>query len=284
VAQGFEVDCLHRVVHCHVRNHRIGYIIMTDQPIAWGMPQPDGAIIDCITPEEHARMPGQYTVPLYAAPQPKAEPQEPVALDHIACICDGELRYMSGRCAPAHDCELYAMPDGKAAPVLYTAPQTKAEQKPAIYPDEAFDLGLEAIPYYAAPQPRKRLDVHEILDLMPEGVPARYDGELIAFCRAIEAAVWGEKTWEYASDWCRPAMGGVWKLRLHGGCLGVGSNRFTATTPSSLHWPTPDDLSAQRLWRSNEIMGYGVDYQAWRKRLENTITAIKERLNLTKGS
>jgi hypothetical protein len=44
---------------------------MTDKPIAWGMPRPDGAIIDCITPEEHARMPGQYTVPLYAAPQPR---------------------------------------------------------------------------------------------------------------------------------------------------------------------------------------------------------------------
>jgi hypothetical protein len=47
-------------------------------------------------------------------------------------------------------------------------------------------------PLYTVPQPRKRLDVHEILDLMPEGVPARYDGELIAFFRAIEAAVWGE--------------------------------------------------------------------------------------------
>lgn len=47
---------------------------------------------------------------------------EPVALDHIACICDGELRYMSGRKAPTHDCELYAMPDCKAAPTLYTHP------------------------------------------------------------------------------------------------------------------------------------------------------------------
>jgi hypothetical protein len=47
---------------------------MNDQPIAWGMPRSDGTIIDCITPEEHAREPGQYTVPLYAAPQPKAEP------------------------------------------------------------------------------------------------------------------------------------------------------------------------------------------------------------------
>jgi hypothetical protein len=47
---------------------------MTDQPIAWGMPRPDGTVIDCITPEERDRMPGNYTVPLYAAPQPKAEP------------------------------------------------------------------------------------------------------------------------------------------------------------------------------------------------------------------
>ena len=46
---------------------------MTDQPIAWGMPQPDGTIIDCITPEEHERMEGRYTVPLCKC-QPKAEP------------------------------------------------------------------------------------------------------------------------------------------------------------------------------------------------------------------
>jgi hypothetical protein len=43
---------------------------MSDQPVAWGMPQPDGTIIDCITPEERDRMPGNYTVPLYARPQP----------------------------------------------------------------------------------------------------------------------------------------------------------------------------------------------------------------------
>jgi hypothetical protein len=82
---------------------------MTDQPIAWGMPRPDGTIIDCITPEEHAREPGQYTVPLYAAPQP-----------------------------------------------------------------------------------RRRLTDEEISDLaMRSGA---YDEQLLAFARAIEAAVWGEKT------------------------------------------------------------------------------------------
>ena len=62
-----------------------------------------------------------------------AQAAEPVAgdaaaLDHIAAIEDGELRYMTGRKAPAYDCELYAMPDGKRAPVLFTAPQPAAKE------------------------------------------------------------------------------------------------------------------------------------------------------------
>lgn len=48
----------------------------------------------------------------------------PVHLDHIACIDGGELRYMTGRKAPAYDCELYAMPNGGSAPQLYAAPTT----------------------------------------------------------------------------------------------------------------------------------------------------------------
>ena len=55
-----------------------------------------------------------------------AQAGEAVALDHIAAIEGGELRYMTGRKAPAYDCELYAMPDGKRAPVLFTAPQPVA--------------------------------------------------------------------------------------------------------------------------------------------------------------
>jgi hypothetical protein len=176
---------------------------MSDQPIAWGMPRPDGLILDVICPEEHAREPGQYTVPLYAAPQPKGEPQEPV----------GVVEYLMA----SNDGWLSKLPPGTK---LYTAPQPKAEQEPGnwtVYNSGAeVASGLsfaEAWSYLTperlarqwcavcvvdksnlptAPQPRKRLDVHEILDLMPEGVPARYDGELIAFCRAIEAAVWGE--------------------------------------------------------------------------------------------
>ena len=65
---------------------------------------------------------------LAAQPSPTAQAEEAVALDHIAVIEDGELRYMAGRKAPAYDCELYAMPDGKRAPVLFTAPQTVARE------------------------------------------------------------------------------------------------------------------------------------------------------------
>lgn len=38
------------------------------EPVAWGMPRADGAIFDVITPEEHARAEGGYTVPLYTHP------------------------------------------------------------------------------------------------------------------------------------------------------------------------------------------------------------------------
>ncbi len=35
------------------------------EPAAWGMENDDGQIYDCITPEEHAKKEGQYTVALY---------------------------------------------------------------------------------------------------------------------------------------------------------------------------------------------------------------------------
>lgn len=38
---------------------------MSNEPAAWGMPRRDGAILDVITPEEHDRVEGAYTVPLY---------------------------------------------------------------------------------------------------------------------------------------------------------------------------------------------------------------------------
>jgi hypothetical protein len=35
------------------------------EPAAWGLEHPNGDIIDVITPEEHAKKEGQYTVALY---------------------------------------------------------------------------------------------------------------------------------------------------------------------------------------------------------------------------
>lgn len=46
------------------------------EPVAWAMPKGDGTFIDVITPAEHAREEGSYTVPLFAHPvaqQPQAE-------------------------------------------------------------------------------------------------------------------------------------------------------------------------------------------------------------------
>ena len=38
------------------------------EPVAWGMMNDDGKIYDCICPEEHDRVEGEYTVPLYTTP------------------------------------------------------------------------------------------------------------------------------------------------------------------------------------------------------------------------
>jgi hypothetical protein len=134
-----------------------------DQPIAWGMPTKDGYIVDVICPEEHARMPGEYTVPLYAAPQPKAE-QEPVAWMVTA---DGE--------------------DHKVFMHRESARMWCADEKHRGAP-----YVFEYKPLYAAPQPRRRLSANEVLNMMPESIPADHDGALMEFARAIEAAVWGD--------------------------------------------------------------------------------------------
>lgn len=63
--------------------------------------------------------------------------------------------------------------------------QPQVEQEPAIYPEEAFDMGLEAIPYYTHPQPpRQPLTEEEIRDLFQD---QRAFPRLLKFIRAIEA-------------------------------------------------------------------------------------------------
>ena len=39
------------------------------EPVVYGMEQSDGEILDVISPEEHKRVEGGYTVPLYRHPQ-----------------------------------------------------------------------------------------------------------------------------------------------------------------------------------------------------------------------
>ena len=39
-----------------------------DKPVAWGM-EKDGLILDVISPDEHDREEGGYTVPLYTTPR-----------------------------------------------------------------------------------------------------------------------------------------------------------------------------------------------------------------------
>ena len=51
------------------------------EPVAWGMPNIYGEIYDVISPDEHARMPGQYTVPLYTTPKPRK--REPLTDEEI---------------------------------------------------------------------------------------------------------------------------------------------------------------------------------------------------------
>jgi hypothetical protein len=108
-----------------------------DEPIAWAMPRPDGLILDVICPEEHAREPGQYTVPLYA------HPYDQQALE----LCE-ECGWKT--LIPDEGC-------------LNCERQPKAEQEPfGYFKPEPFgwtdcaETDEGAIALYAAPQPRRQ--------------------------------------------------------------------------------------------------------------------------------
>jgi hypothetical protein len=61
------------------------------EPVAWGMKNDGGQIYDCITPMEHLRIEGEYTVPLYTTPQQRTW----VGLndtDLAICLDEGEVR------------------------------------------------------------------------------------------------------------------------------------------------------------------------------------------------
>jgi hypothetical protein len=48
------------------------------EPVAWGMSRADGMVLDVICPDEYEAYAGEYTVPLYAAPQAQPAVAEPL--------------------------------------------------------------------------------------------------------------------------------------------------------------------------------------------------------------
>jgi hypothetical protein len=58
---------------------------MNNKPVAWGMLDKDGGIYDSISPEEHDREEGAYTIPLYTHPVKELTDEE-----IIACIDESE--------------------------------------------------------------------------------------------------------------------------------------------------------------------------------------------------
>jgi len=56
-----------------------------------------------------------------ADPAPAQDEQQPVKLQHMACVENGIFRWATGR--KIDNCELYTMPDFGRAPKLYTDPQ-----------------------------------------------------------------------------------------------------------------------------------------------------------------
>jgi hypothetical protein len=49
-------------------SHMAGEYVSYNKPVAWGMLDKDGGIYDSISPEEHDREEGAYTIPLYTHP------------------------------------------------------------------------------------------------------------------------------------------------------------------------------------------------------------------------
>jgi hypothetical protein len=193
------------------------------EPVAWGYRLPeDGRIIDCITPEEHAREPGQYTVPLYAAPQPKAEPWTPRELElidgmievqlHHADQCDRIANRTMAEKQKGWDMERVAL----LRKIRDTAPQPKAGQQESVFWEykhvtdadtdwqrlvprsgqtletalaeiQSYRIGTrqmyEVRPLYTAPQPRSEPLTDADINLLRLKSRDAFD-----FARAIEAA------------------------------------------------------------------------------------------------
>ena len=61
-------------------SHMAGEYVSYNEPVAWGMLDKDGGIYDSISPEEHDREEGAYTIPLYTHPAKTLTDEEIVNL------------------------------------------------------------------------------------------------------------------------------------------------------------------------------------------------------------
>lgn len=90
-------------------------------------------------------------------------------------------------------CTIMAIDELDAA-IRAALDQPQVEQEPAIYPEEAFDMGLEAIPYYTHPQhKREPLTEEQIMQAVRHLYQSDVAAEMgfpddLYVARAIEAA------------------------------------------------------------------------------------------------
>ena len=127
------------------------------EPVAYGMRNDGGQIFDCVGPDERARYPGDYTVPLYAAPQAQPAPavNDRIHAPAAPAVPDDVLRALL-----KHNEELFAAYRARTA--------------------------VPAVP--AVPAVREPLTDAAITQLMPSGEYMMTPGELRDFARAIERA------------------------------------------------------------------------------------------------
>jgi len=55
---------------------------MNNEPVAWGMLDSEGGIYDSISPAEHDREEGAYTIPLYTHPSKDLTDEEIIAISN----------------------------------------------------------------------------------------------------------------------------------------------------------------------------------------------------------
>jgi hypothetical protein len=58
-----------------------------EKPVAWAMKDKDGNFYDCISPEEHDRHEGSYTIPLYTHPAKTLTDEEIGDFTHRMVLC-----------------------------------------------------------------------------------------------------------------------------------------------------------------------------------------------------